>query len=133
MANNAVFPLNAHGSQFREPDHLNTKHNAHQLKPEYSRTLHEGSVPTVTPYRNRNEIHRSNNQIEDRYRSLKTAEQQGQVPEFQLKKIIRKKALAPAWESDKKEQLQGLSMKVNISADHIAELQAKYRQKKLFP
>lgn len=39
MANNAVFPLNAHGSPFREPDHPNTKHNASQLKPEYAPTL----------------------------------------------------------------------------------------------
>jgi len=44
---------------------------------------------------------------------MKELETHGMVPDFQKKKIIRKKALSPLYENQSRDHLYGVAMQVN--------------------
>jgi hypothetical protein len=66
----------------------------------------------------------------DNFQSMNQIEQSFKTPEFQSKKISRKKGLVPDWELKKSEVFKGLSMQI-VPTDIPAHVPIK--NKRLYP
>lgn len=110
MTNNAVFPHNQiSGQNMVEADHFHTKHKPSVYLPDLSPMIRESPQS-----RNKSD-----------YVSVGQLYADGFIPEFQMKKVVRKKSLALAWEVGP-QNLENVSLQVN-------DVFTKERNKKLFP